>query len=165
MSWWVAQLQPRPDRARVAVGHLRLFGFEVYNPRTLERRKNHARYVTVEQPLFPGYLFIAVTVTRQWHAANTAPGVLHVVRTGFTPAVLHDDVVASIRQRERDGLVRLPERHLVSGAPVCILAGPFANHLAIYAGMNGHERVAVLLHVLGAHQRVTLPAADVEPAG
>jgi Transcription termination factor nusG len=62
VPWWVAQLQP--NRTRVAVGHLRLFGFEIYNPHVVERRKAYAKYVTVEQQLFPNYLFVAVTVTR-----------------------------------------------------------------------------------------------------
>jgi transcriptional antiterminator RfaH len=160
VPWWVAQLQP--NRTRVAVGHLRLFGFEIYNPHVVERRKAYAKYVTVEQQLFPNYLFVAITVTRQWHAANTAPGVVRLVRHGLTPAVVQDEVVESIRVRERDGLVRLPERHLVPGAPVRILAGPFANHLAIFADMNGSERVGLLLNLLGAERRIAVPRDHIE---
>jgi hypothetical protein len=48
---------------------------------------------------------------------------------------------------------------------VQILAGPFRGHLAIYEGMAAHERVCVLLAVLGATQRTTLPKDDVAAAG
>ena len=45
---------------------------------------------------------------------------------------------------------------------VRILSGPFRGHLAIYADMAGHERVAVLLKIFGGQQRVTLAERDVE---
>jgi transcription antitermination factor NusG len=51
---------------------------------------------------------------------------------------------------------------LKCGDRVRILAGPFKGLLAIYAGMSAHERVAVLLQILGGAQRVTLAQRDVE---
>jgi hypothetical protein len=50
---------------------------------------------------------------------------------------------------------------LKCGDRVRILAGPFKVHLAIYAGMSAHERVAVLLQILGGPQRVALAERDV----
>jgi transcription antitermination factor NusG len=55
-----------------------------------------------------------------------------------------------------------PKRMLKCGDRVRILAGPFKGHLAIYAGMSGPERVAVLLQILGGPQRVTLAQRDIE---
>ena len=43
-----------------------------------------------------------------------------------------------------------------------ILRGPFREQVAIYAGMKAHERVDVLLSLLGGEHRVTLPRGDVE---
>ena len=40
--------------------------------------------------------------------------------------------------------------------------GLFDGHLALYDGMASHERVAMLLQVLGGQQRTELPAAAVE---
>jgi transcription antitermination factor NusG len=51
---------------------------------------------------------------------------------------------------------------LKCGDRVKILAGPFKGHLAIYAGMSAHERVAVLLQILGAATRVTLASTDIQ---
>jgi transcriptional antiterminator RfaH len=154
MPWWCAQHQP--NRSRVAVGHLELLGFEVYLPRVLERRTNHGKRVMVEQPLFPGYLFLAVTVTRQWHAANVAPGVVRLVRVGFTPTELRDDVIESIRVRERNGLVQLPERGLRPGAPIRVIAGPLVGLTGLVADMNGHQRIGCLLAFLGSERRLEL---------
>jgi len=160
MGWWVAQLQP--NRTALALGCLARLGYVTYAPRTIEKRTNHGRRVEAAAPLFPGYGFVLAVL--QWHAAATAPGVVRLCRqAGDRPATVGDELVASIRERERNGLVRLPER-FVPGAPVRVVAGPFIGQIGLFSDMNGHERVAVLLHVLGAHQRVTLPAADVEPS-
>ena len=47
---------------------------------------------------------------------------------------------------------------------VRILQGPFAGHLGLYAGQRAHERVLVLLALLGGQQRVELAKDDVESA-
>jgi transcriptional antiterminator RfaH len=158
VPWWVAQ--PQPSRQLVGIGHLRLFGFTVYQPRMLERRTNHGKRITIEQPLFPGYAFVATAT--QWYRARNAPGVVRIVHTGFVPAEVSDDVVESIRVRERNGLVELPERHLVPGAPVRITSGPFHDHIGIFSDMNGSERVGVLLNLLGAERRVAVLKSHIE---
>ena len=60
-------------------------------------------------------------------------------------------------------MVELPRREgFKAGEQVRILAGPFEGHLGLYAGMRAHERVLVLLALLGGQQRVELPKADIE---
>jgi hypothetical protein len=45
---------------------------------------------------------------------------------------------------------------------VRILRGPLEGRLGLYAGMRPHERVLVLLALLGGAQRVVLAQKDVE---
>jgi transcription antitermination factor NusG len=102
-----------------------------------------------------------VTIELQWHEARWCPGVVRLVMDGIVPAKVPDGVIAAIRERERNGLVRLPPR-LKPGDPVRILHGPFTGHLALYAGQAARERV--MAGVLGSQQRVSLPQTSVEPA-
>jgi len=147
MSFWAcAQLQP--NRHRLARLLLKQRGFEVYCPQVREKRRR------VEW-LFPGYLF--VTIKLQWHEARWCPGVVRLVMDGMTPAKVPDGVIAAIRERERNGLVRLPPR-LKPGDAVKILYGPFTGHLALYAGQAAHERVMVLLAVLSSGSACRKPA-------
>jgi transcription antitermination factor NusG len=81
---------------------------------------------------------------------------------GLQPAKVADAVIEEVRGRERNGAVELPQRTLLHGDRVKILAGPFRGHLAVYAGLSGPERVAVLLQILGGQQRVTLAQRDIE---
>lgn len=48
-----------------------------------------------------------------------------------------------------------------AGQTVRIAAGAFAGKLALFAGMERHERVAVLLAALSSQMRVTLPQRHV----
>jgi hypothetical protein len=47
---------------------------------------------------------------------------------------------------------------------VKVLTGPFESQLALYAGMKPHQRVEVLLTLLGGQQRVSLSREAIEPA-
>jgi transcriptional antiterminator RfaH len=155
--WTCAQI--RPQRERLALHCLTLAGYETYRPLLRVRRVSRGRRIELRPALFPGYAFVLVQL--QWHTARWAPGVAKIVLDGAAPAHVPDAVIAEIRSRERGGLVELPAR-LKRGAVVRILHGPFREQLAIYDGMAPHERVAVLLSLLGGERRLTLRAGDVE---
>jgi transcription antitermination factor NusG len=61
--------------------------------------------------------------------------------------------------------VELPRPSIKPGTRLRVTAGPFAGHVGLYAGMKPHERVEVLLALLGSQQRVELPRGSVEPMG
>ena len=62
-------------------------------------------------------------------------------------------------------MIELSQRSgLKPGDRVRILQGPFAGQLGLYAGMRAHERLLVLLALLGGQQRVELANDDVESA-
>jgi transcriptional antiterminator RfaH len=98
----------------------------------------------------------------QWRAAHWGPGLVGLIMNGGQPARVPDAVITGIRARERGGLVELPRRSLKPGDRVQILQGPLARQIGLFAGMRAHERVAVLLEILGGRQRVTLARVDVE---
>ena len=160
MAYWaVARLEPH--RERLALHCLGLAGFETYFPRLREKRMSHGRRIEVRPPLFPGYCFL--TIEAQWHAARWSVGILGLIMDGIRPAKVADSVIEEIRSRERGGLVELPRRDgLKAGDQVRILTGAFAGHSGLYAGMRPHERVLVLLAVLGGQQRVELAKDAVE---
>ena len=156
--WAVAQLQP--SRTALALNLLAKEGFAVYAPNMREQRLIRGRRTKVISALFPGYAFVRIAL--QWHAACWCPGVVRLVMDGLRPARVPEMVIKEIRDRERGGIIEFPWHGPKRGDRVRILSGPFRGHLAIYAGMSGHERVAILLEILGGQQRVTLLERDVE---
>ena len=159
MSYWAcAQLES--NRERLALHCLELGGYSAYLPRIRERRRVNGRQVTVTPPLFPGYAFVLIEL--QWHAARWSPGVLKLVMGGDAPAKVPDAVIAKLRGRERGGFVQLPAApQFHHGDRVRITRGPFVGQCGLYAGQRPHERVEVLLQILGGERTVELAQSDV----
>jgi transcriptional antiterminator RfaH len=156
--WCVAQLVARQEG--LALHMLGLEGFEVYAPRLRQRRRSHGRWIETRPLLFPAYIFVRGVL--QWSRARWAPGVVRVIADGEQPAKVPDQVITALRRREKDGAIELPKpRGLTRGENVRILGGPFRGHLGLYEGMKPHERVEVLLHMLGGASHVTLARTDV----
>jgi transcription antitermination factor NusG len=76
-----------------------------------------------------------------------------------------DAIVDEIRSRERNGLIELPRREAFRvGDEVRIAAGPMQGLRGLYQGQRPHERVLVLLALLGGQQKVELPRESIEAA-
>jgi transcriptional antiterminator RfaH len=153
MSYWACALL-EAHRERTAIRFLTMAGYETYCPWLSVKRS--------VVPLFPGYAFVLIA-DRGWWAARWTVAVRNIVGTHIgEPAHVPDSVISGLRSREKNGLIRLPTTPgLRRGDRVRITAGPFENHLAIYEGMKGSERVAVLLAMLGSVQRVELARCDI----
>jgi transcription antitermination factor NusG len=152
-AYWACALL-EAHREKTALRFLTLAGYETYCP-----------WLSVKRsivPLFPGYCFVLIA-DRGWWAARWSIAVRNIVRgAGDKPACVPDLVISGLRAREKNGLVQLPQKpELRRGDQVRITRGPFATHLAIYAGMKSRERVEVLLTLLGSEQRVELSRRDI----
>jgi transcriptional antiterminator RfaH len=162
MSWIVVRSEPL--RELTARRFLELAKFSVYLPRIRERQAKGGRRIERLRPLFPSYIFVGFRGGRWWDA-RWCVGVAAVIMAGDGPAQLGDHVIDELRARERGGAVELPRREKFKvGDRVKVLQGPFADHFGLYAGQRAHERVLVLLALLGSTQRVELPRESIEAA-
>jgi transcriptional antiterminator RfaH len=164
MSYWcAAQLQA--SRERLALHMLReIEGFTIYAPRLRQRRRRHGRSIETLPLLFVTYVF--VTIESQWYRARWCPGVIRLVMDGLQPAKVPDSVITDLRRRERRGAIELPKPPgLRAGDKVRIVRGALQGHLGLYEGMRPHERVDVLLQLLGGQTRVTLAKSDIAAQG
>ena len=102
--------QPRAESK--ARAHLGRQGFETYLPRYFKKRRHARRVETVQAPLFPSYLFVAIDREKQrWRSISSTVGVSHLVCNGEEPAPVPDYVIDALRDREDEtGLIRLPVR-------------------------------------------------------
>lgn len=158
--WYVVQTQPNGE-AKAALNLWRQ-GFEVYWPRYLKQRR-HARKVDVApKPLFPRYMFVAIDVgTQRWRPVQSTFGVARLVCNGDEPARVPNGIVDAIRAREdAKGFVTLDSKPAFApGDKVRVVTGAFAESQGLFAGLADHDRVSILLEMLGRKVRVLL---DVE---
>jgi transcriptional antiterminator RfaH len=157
--WYVVQTQVNGE-AKAAQNLLRQ-GYEVYLPRYLKRRR-HARKVDfAARPLFPRYMFVAIDMaTQRWRSIQSTFGVSRLVCNGDDPAAVPDGVVRALRARENDkGFVQMDLRPAFApGDKVRILAGAFMDNAGLFSGLADHDRVSILLDMLGRKVRVLLDA-------
>jgi transcriptional antiterminator RfaH len=87
-------------------------------------------------------------------------GVSRLVTNGDSPAVVPEGVVWALRAREdAKGLVKIEAGPAFSrGDKVRVLAGAFMDNAGLFNGMADHDRVSILLDMLGRKVRVLLDA-------
>jgi transcriptional antiterminator RfaH len=157
--WAIAQTENQ--RETIAAYFLARANFETYLPRIRIKRGVKSRIV----PLFPSY--ILVRILDRWHAVENTIGVTRLITSGSGPARLRDEIVDQIRGRETNGLVKLPSAAKTAfrrGQPVAISRGSFRGHVALFDGMSAHDRVNVLLDLLGRRVKIELAFGDVAAA-
>jgi transcriptional antiterminator RfaH len=163
--WYVVQTQVNGEAK--AAQNLARQGYEIYLPRYLKRRR-HARKVDfTAKPLFPRYMFVAIDMaTQRWRSIQSTFGVARLVSNGDDPASVPEGVVHALRAREDDkGFVRLDSKPAFApGDRVRVLAGAFMDSAGLFNGLADHDRVSILLDMLGRKVRVLLDADMVAAA-
>ena len=164
VKWYVVQTQVNAEFK--AAENLQRQGFGVYLPRFLKRRRHARKTEFAAKPLFPRYLFVAIDITTQrWRAIQSTFGVASLVTNGDEPAVLPDGIISALRAREDKGFIKMRREPVFArGDRVRVLTGAFTDSPALFDGEADHDRVAILLDMLGRKVRVLLDAAVVAAA-
>jgi transcriptional antiterminator RfaH len=165
LRWYVVHTQVNGEPK--ANWHLSKQGFAVYLPRYLKRRRHARRVEIVAAPLFPRYLFVSfdLAVTR-WRAIHSTIGVTDLVCNGENPAPVPIGIVEEIMARaDENGMLSQPSaQRLVKGDKIEILDGPLEGLTGLFECTTDHERVVLLLDLLGRQTRVTVPRTTVRAA-
>ena len=163
--WFVVQTQVNAE-ARAALNLVRQ-GFQIYLPRYLKRRSHARKIEKVAVPLFPRYIFVQIDMaTKRGRSGQSTCGVARLVSNGSEPAPVPPEVLRSLRAREDEsGYVKLDQRPMFAlGDKVRVIAGAFAESLALFDGQADRDRIAILLDLLGRKVRVSLNAEMVAVA-
>ena len=117
--------------------------------------------------MFPRYLFAGVDrVSMPWRPILSTVGVTDVVRAGDEPSPVPSEILAAIREREKIGAFdRLDVQHaLRRGGLVRVTSGAFEDMVGRLVELRDHDRVVVLLELLGRAVRAQLRTEVVEAA-
>ncbi len=157
-QWYVVQCKPRED-AR-ALEHLERQGFTCFLPMLAIEKLRHRRQVQVDEPLFPGYLFISLDkIHDNWHSIRSTRGVVQIVRFNQDPLPVRDEIIEAIRDRLASDQPRVPL--LQPGERVLITEGCFTDVEAIFVANDGNQRVMLLMSILHREQTLSFPVAGI----
>lgn len=153
MSWFVVRTKPRQEiKAKL---NLENQGFTHYLPELI---RDNGKV----EALFPGYIFIKNQAgPTPFDKIRSTYGVLNYVRFGDYIAMLNDDVIEALRNRD-ESLVRRDIYQ--ANQKVRITDGPFKDLEAIYQCRSGKDRVILLLNLLNSKQRIEMPDQYVRSA-
>ena len=161
--WFAVNTQPLAE-AR-AQRHLENQGFRTFTPRRRKTLRHARRMTMVEAPLFPRYLFVAFDPRRdQWRRINSTFGVSRLVMRGEAPHPVPDGVTEALIAVTVDGGIVDLAAKLQAGSPVRVMAGPFADQLAMLEQLDDSGRACILLDILGRQVRTMTERHNLMPA-
>jgi transcription antitermination factor NusG len=123
LPWIALVVRPRTER-KVQIG-LSNVGVESFVPWHGVRRRWSDRVKTIEQNLFPGYVFCRSDFSQRFEVLNQ-PGVQWVVSFNHSPALIPDDEIAALRRVVESNLPLGPWPFLKAGQRVRITEGALA---------------------------------------
>jgi transcriptional antiterminator RfaH len=156
MERWLA-VCCKPRQEYVAQENLVRQGFHVYLPRIQTRRRLRGHWVDAVEVLFPRYIFLRIdAIQKSLSPVRSTRGVVGLVRFGDQPAVVPDQVMAALMQRENPavGLHQEDRPQFCAGETVRLVDGPLAGMDAIFEQEDSEMRVIVLMELLGKSNKM-----------
>jgi len=120
------------------------------------------RRVTLELPLFPGYVFVRMALRDRLRVVQI-PGVARLVGFDGTPAALPDKDIEALRTSQADGVRAEPHPFLTVGGKVRVKAGPLAGLQGILMKRKKRVRLVMSVELIQRAMAVEIDEADVEP--
>lgn len=161
-QWYL--VQAKPGQAAKAQVQLENQGFDTYLPLINVMKTVRGKLTEKQEPLFPGYLFIYLSMQESnWRPIRSTLGVARVVSFGGEPAIVPSDAVMQIRNQLRG---QATQAAFETSEPIDIIGGPLKGLKAIFDGYDGDQRAFLLLELLGKWQRISVEFDKLKkPAG
>jgi len=159
-DWFALQVMPRHEKKVDTL--LDQSGCEHLLPTCLKGRKWSDRVKTLEQPLFPGYVFFR-TQRSLMEIVRSVPGVIRIVSFGGKPEpVPGEDIEALKRLASTDRDVR-PFSYLNVGQKVQVIAGPLQGLTGIITEFKKRYRLVIAVDLIMKSVSVEIEESEVAP--
>lgn len=155
---WYASYTAARHEKRVAA-ELQARQVEHFLPLYSSVRRWKDRRVTLDLPLFPGYVFVRLAL-RDRLRVLTIPSVARLVGFDGLPAALPDTEIETLRSGLSERRGAAPHPFLTVGRQVRIVSGPFAGLQGFLQRRKGGLRVIVSLQLIQQSVAVEVDEAD-----
>ncbi len=160
-KWYVVLTKPKQElRAR---DHLIQQDADVFLPEICTEIVRNGRRSKLQQPLFPGYLFISCAENDPLLSKiRSTRGVRGLLRFGTDIITVQSALIDDLKRRCQalaDGETLFKE-----GQAVKIQSGPFREYDAIFHQYDGEKRAIVFLSILNQQQKLVLDLQDLNVA-
>ncbi len=143
---WFA-LRVKSHCESVTVASLRSRGYEDFLPLYRARRRWSDRWVDVELPLFPGYVFSRFDPNDRLPVL-TIPSLVHIVGIGNVPLPVEESEIAAVQAVVRSGLAAQPWPYVRVGDLVRVEYGALCGLEGLLLEMKKRHRLVVSITLL-----------------
>ncbi len=157
---WYALYTCSRHEKQVAI-QLQQRGIDFFLPLYLSRRRWKDRRVTLQLPLFPGYVFVRTSLQHRIEVLNI-PGAARFVAFNGRPAALPESELLSLRSG-LEGVRAQPHPYLKIGRRVRVRSGPLAGTEGILLRQKDHFRLVISIDLIMRSIAVEVDGCDVEP--
>jgi transcription antitermination factor NusG len=158
---WYAAYTSANHEKRV-VDQLSLRQIENFVPLYESVRRWKDRRVSLQLPLFPGYVFVRMALRDKLRVVQL-PGVARLVAFNGVPAALPEEAIAALRNCLAKGIKAQPHPFLAAGRPVRVKQGPLAGMVGTLVRKKNATRLVMSLDVIARSVAVEIDAVDLEP--
>lgn len=156
LPWYVVHTKVRQEQT--ACENLARQGYIVYFPKIKLLKRSRGRQQATLEPMFPRYIFLQPqSASHSISPVRSTLGVTTLVRFGQEPAVLRQETLRSIQAFEarRNEAREEDISPFQPGGRVRVAAGPLVGMEGLISAVS-HERVIVLMQLLGQDTRVSM---------
>jgi len=161
--WFAVQVVPHHE---IVVDRLlSCKGYECFLPMCTVKRAWSDRLKTLQQPLFPGYIFCRSRQTTVTPILRTS-GVIRIVSFGGTPCAVPDSEIEDLRQVIQSQRQAYPVPFLAIGRKVQMKTGPLTGIVGIVTKFKKRDRLVLSVESIMRGVAIEVDAwevADVTP--
>ncbi|MDC1264492.1 transcriptional activator RfaH [Amylibacter sp.] len=156
-EWFI--LQFKSNSHHLAAKNLNQQGFETFLPLHDTTSRRTSRFINTSKPLFPGYMFIKFDrAESKWHKINSTYGVSRLITFNSILKSIPTIFVDHLMKRYDPSGKLIPLRKLEKGDHVTVLKGPFANFIATVEKYEAHQRIWILMDLMGRKTKIQTPS-------
>lgn len=157
---WYAVYTSANHERRVAQ-QLEVRGVDYFLPQYESVRKWKDRKVSLQRPLFPGYLFVHLALRNRLPILQV-PGVARFVGFDGQPTVVPEEDLLRVREFLGRGFRAEPHPYLAVGRRVRVRSGPLEGMAGIVVRRKNGNRLVISLGLIRRAIAVDLDGADLE---
>jgi transcription termination/antitermination protein NusG len=159
VHWYAAHIRSRHEK-RVAE-QLVEKSVDFFLPLYQAQHRWKDRLARVDLPLFPGYLFVQISLRERLRVLEV-PGVVRLVSNRGEPVPLDDAEIKILQQGLNQKVKASPHPYLKLGTRVRVKTGALAGLEGILIRLKDSYRVVISLDLIMKSIAVEISAADVE---
>lgn len=159
-KWYAVYTVVRHEK--VVDSFLKAKNVEVFLPLEIVISRWKDRKKRIELPLFPGYLFVNISLQDRWQVIATR-GVVGILGANRVPTPVALDQIEAVKKLSASGLKYDPHPYLSQGKEAVVTNGPLQGTVGKVLDKRGEHRLILSVDIIRRSVAVEVDARDVEP--